>query len=256
MNTKILFSDFDGTLYVNRSVSQANREAVRRWRASGRLFCLATGRQVADLRAHLAREGVEYDYLLCLNGAEGYDREGRPLFARDLDGAVLPELFDCMLAGRGWANVCFGERLERILAPVGGAQTAKVPCYGVERLGTFPRFSQICTEFEDMSASAAARDRLLARYGGVVSAEINGRCLDVNAAGVRKSFGIATLLDVLGLDAADACAVGDNFNDLCMITAYRGCAVAGAPEEVRARAGRTVADVAQLIGLLLENGMN
>ena len=45
MNAQILFSDFDGTLYVDKVVSQANREAVRRWRAAGGRFAMATGRQ-------------------------------------------------------------------------------------------------------------------------------------------------------------------------------------------------------------------
>ena len=316
---KILLSDFDGTLYVDKRVSEADRAAIRRWRRAGHLFALATGRQWSDLARHLRSEGVEYDALLCLNGSECYDREGRQIFETSIDGALLPGLFELLLQGHGCARICYGPRIEHVATELPKAQDPDDPVYPVERLHTFARFSQICAGLEDVDAAIAARERILARYGASVSAQINGNWLDVNAHGVRKSTGVGRLhtaaeamacveaareagfanlsLDfMLGLPGQSeeslegmedfvrraapqhlsvyilkveagtpfgemgealrlpdesAATVGDNFNDLSMLTAYRGYAVSRAPEEVRAKVGRTVDGVAQLVDMLL-----
>ena len=251
MNAHILFSDFDGTLYVDKVVSQANREAVQRWRAAGGRFAMATGRQWTDLRNHMLEENVEYDYLLCLNGAECYDREGRLLFQQTADGAMLPRLFELLLQGHGSANANLGERWEQICAADCPEKDSRRPAYTAERLATFEVFTQLCSCLKDHAASVAARDRILAEFGDRINPVVNGHCLDIVAPGVDKASGIAKLLDLLGLPKDAAVCVGDNHNDLCMLTAYRGYAMSIAPEEVRSQVHGTVESVAQLIDMLL-----
>lgn len=253
MKKQILFSDFDGTFYVNHRVSEEDREAIRRWREAGNLFALATGRQVTDLQDHLKEENVGYDYLICLNGAEIYDSNGSCLFAKSLDGALLPELFDALLDGKGWANVCMGARIEHIHAPVCPNYDPRYVRYERDRLATFPEFTQLCAGLEDIDASRAARDRVMKVHGDKVNAQVNGHCLDINAAGVTKATGIASLIERINLTEDAVSCVGDNFNDLSMLTAYRGFAVSRAPEEVRAQAGNVVESVAGLIEKLMEN---
>lgn len=251
MNKRILFSDFDGTLYVNSAVSTANREAIRRWRAAGNLFAMASGRYVGALREHLNKEEVDYDFLVCLNGAEAYDRKGNLLFEQPIRIEILNGLFDALVQNDGWANVCYGDRADRIRTEICSHYNPDHPHYPRERLSSFCRFTQICTGYEDMDTAFAARDRVLARYGEYVSAQINGRNLDVNAASVRKSGGIQRLIDQIGIPPKQVVTVGDNFNDLCMLTAYRGYAVAHAPGDVRRKAYGVVTDVAQLVELLM-----
>jgi len=248
---KILFSDFDGTLFLGGTITEANRDAIHRWRAAGNLFAMATGRHVTDMQNMMAEAGAEYDYLLCLNGSEIFDREGRCLFNRTIDGSLLPGLFEAMWQGEGWVNVCHRERIEQMVSDNCTEWHPRRPRNPLSRMASFPEFSQICTHMADVPAAIAARDRVLARYGDYVSAEINGRSLDVNAAGMRKSTGIAQLLTLLNLPDEAAFAVGDNYNDLCMLTAYQGYAMANGPEEVRAQAKGVVESVAALIDMLL-----
>ena len=254
MNKRIMFSAFDGTLYVNCAVSQANREAVRRWRAAGNLFAMASGRYVAALREHMEAEGVEYDYLLCLNGAEAYDCENHLLFETPIDIRILPGLFDTFIQGDGWANVCYGERGERVMAEKCSDFNPDHPHYPKSHLATFSHFTQICSGLKDMAAARAASERILAQFGDSVSTQINGRNLDVNAAGVNKSAGIRRMIDALGISSDQVVTIGDNFNDLSMLTAFQGYAVAHAPAEVQRQAHGVVSDVAELIDLLLKHG--
>lgn len=251
MKRRILFSDFDGTLYINAKVSDADREALRRWRAAGNLFAMASGRQISALKDHLAEEGVEWDYLLCLNGAEGYDRNEQMLFETAIDIGLLPELYRTIVQDDGWANVCYGPRADRVKTENCSDFNSDHAHYPESHLASFSKFTQICTAMRTEAEAPAVKERVLARFGDYVCAELNGHCIDVNARGVSKSNGIAKLIERIGIGEDCVYAIGDNFNDLSMLTAYNGYAVAHAPEEVRRQAGHTVKSVAELIDHLL-----
>lgn len=251
MKRKILFSDFDGTLYIGAKVSDNDREALLRWRAAGNLFAMASGRQVSALRDHLAQEGVEWDYLLCLNGAEAYDRTERLLFETVIDITLLPDLYRTIVQNDGWANVCCGARADRVRTKHCSNFNADHAHYPESHLEAFAKFTQICTAMPTEAEAPAVKERVLSKFGQYVNVELNGRCIDVNACGVSKSSGIAKLIKQIGLTDDCVYTIGDNFNDLCMLTAHNGYAVAHAPEEVRRQAGHTVASAADLIDQLL-----
>lgn len=251
MSRKILFSDFDGTLYVNSAVSKADREALQRWQAAGNLFAMASGRQISALRDHLAEEGVEWDYLLCLNGAEAYDRKEQLLFETAIDITLLPDLYRTIVQDDGWANVCYGPRADRVKTEHCSDFNTDHVHYPESHLSTFTRFTQICTAMPTDAEAPAVKKRVMDRFGDYVCAELNGRCIDVNARGVSKSSGISKLIAQLGIDKENVYTIGDNFNDLCMLTAFNGYAVAHAPEEVRRQAGHTVKTVSELIDQIL-----
>lgn len=247
MNQRILFSDFDGTLFVNGTVSDEDREALLRWRAAGNLFAMASGRHVSALQEHLAREGIEWDYLLCLNGAEAYDRDEQMLFETPIDIALLPELYRTMAQEDGWAKVCYGSRADRIKTAHCSDLNPKHTHYPEPHLVSIEKFTQICTAMQTESEASAVKERVMERFGDFVCAELNGHCIDVNARGVSKSSGIARLIERIGLDRSCVYTIGDNFNDLCMLTNYNGYAVAHALEPVRLQTGRTVKNVAELV---------
>jgi len=214
---------------------------------------MASGRHLTPLKEHLAQQGVAYDYLLCLNGAEAFDSSDERLFEVPIDIGLLHGLYHTIVQDDGWANVCYGARNARIRTENCTHFNSDHVHYFEDQLSTFSRFTQICSAAPDKTTAGALeiKRRVLERYGDHVSAEVNGWSVDINAKGVNKASGIAKLIAAVGIDADCVYAVGDNFNDLSMLTAYRGCAVAHAPEEVRRQAGMTAANVAELIDKIM-----
>ena len=196
MSRKILFSDFDGTLFINGKVSDADREAIRRWRAAGHLFAMASGRHMTPLKVYLAQENVEWDYLLCLNGAEAFNAKGERMFETLIDISLLPGLFRAIVQEDGWANVCYGERGERVRTEPCSTCNPDHAHYTEDHLSAFDRFTQICSAAPDKSTEGALeiKRRVLDLYGDFVSAEYNGWSIDINAKGVSKASGIAKLI--------------------------------------------------------------
>jgi Cof subfamily protein (haloacid dehalogenase superfamily) len=252
MSKKILFSDLDGTLYIHGVVSDADREAIRRWRADGNLFAMASGRHLSALKQHLTEQGVEWDYLICLNGGEIYDAEDNLLYESAIDISILPALFETVARDDGWANICCGMRADRVKAKNCTDYNTDHAHYDVSHLSTFTKFSQICTARKDISVGSAIKRDVLEKFGDYVCAELNGTSLDVDAKGVSKSNGIAELIRRIGISEDCVYTVGDNFNDLSMLTAYQGYAMEHGPEEVRRKTGRCISSVAALIDLLSE----
>jgi HAD superfamily hydrolase (TIGR01484 family) len=72
---KLLVADFDGTLSKNHiTVSKKNREMIKKWKAAGNHFAVATGRAVHLLKPILDSHKIEYDYLICCNGSSIHSR--------------------------------------------------------------------------------------------------------------------------------------------------------------------------------------
>ena len=73
---KLVVSDLDGTLLNNESVvSEETKEIIKKLRAKGIEFAIATGRSFNS--ANKIRESMGIDiFLICNNGANIYGRNG------------------------------------------------------------------------------------------------------------------------------------------------------------------------------------
>ena len=76
---RLLACDFDGTVFCKHSISERDLLAIARWRAEGNLFGIVTGRGAGTLLADLSRFPLEYDFLLCNNGALLLDSRANPV---------------------------------------------------------------------------------------------------------------------------------------------------------------------------------
>jgi hydroxymethylpyrimidine pyrophosphatase-like HAD family hydrolase len=71
MRYHVLASDYDGTLADDGTVNAQTVQALSRFRASGRLLVLVTGRELADLR-QVFSELTLFEYVVTENGATLY----------------------------------------------------------------------------------------------------------------------------------------------------------------------------------------
>ncbi|MBQ7983262.1 MAG: HAD hydrolase family protein [Clostridia bacterium] len=76
---KLIASDFDGTLYRNRIITDRDRSAIAEWQARGNLFGIVTGRGAGIIET-AAEHGITLDYAITENGAVVLDRDGNILY--------------------------------------------------------------------------------------------------------------------------------------------------------------------------------
>ncbi len=72
--SKIIFSDYDGTLDTSESDIVKNIEAIQKFRDNGNLFVIATGRSYIDLKRKLDLYPIPFDYLIVNHGGVILDK--------------------------------------------------------------------------------------------------------------------------------------------------------------------------------------
>ena len=82
---KLLASDYDGTLRYEETVTEEDKEALKRWKEAGNLFVMDTGRSMQSAGMEADRNGIKPDYYITNNGGMVYDSSRRELSATYLD---------------------------------------------------------------------------------------------------------------------------------------------------------------------------
>ena len=89
---KIGASDYDGTLFRQRTIAAEDVEGIRSWRAAGNKFGVVSGRDYGMLMPQLKYYGIESDYAVCNNGGIIFRADGTPLWQGRIPLHVLTEI--------------------------------------------------------------------------------------------------------------------------------------------------------------------
>lgn len=238
--SKIIFSDLDGTLLCDdKTISNGNREAIRKATRAGHSFVIATGRpfesavQVSDSLG-LNEEGC---YIVSYNGGHVYDCFRKQiLLNQQIAMQTVRELFK--YADEAGLYVHTYQRGEILTK----ADTAELRWYASRtNLKAAPRADVLdyLTREPNKAIVIHLHDHeRLERFRMQHEQWAKGKCrmlfscpeyLEVVPEGISKQTGIAFLADYLGIDGADTIAVGDETNDIEMIKAAgTGIAVSNA----------------------------
>ncbi len=198
---KLIATDFDGTFYRHGRISDKDRAAIEKWRGNGGYFGFVTGRGT-DFFETIRELGVETDYLLLYNGA---------LLAAP-DGTVLREY---LIDRDTFAG------LELFFAGMPDARS-------FDRAGEDAFYRQYYALFADPKQALAAAREVNGRFGDRVTAFVNGPHVNIGKKGSGKAQGVYDALEYFGLPSDAAAVFGDDYNDMDMIAAHKGWAVANA----------------------------
>ncbi len=267
MKTKILASDFDGTLchqYTAEGYPATAEvlEAIRQFRKSGGLFGVVTGRDWRWSWYELDQNGkLEFDFIMPLNGAQIYDRAGNLLSEVTADGnadfygipmakALAMRCWELtgtvFLISRGKERFYFSPDL-----PDGGEYDGDTyyPHKLLENIGPFHMAGAVIDTAE---RGMAAAEILQAEFGAYINPQPNGRCLDIPPAGISKGLAVARYAEMMGVPAEDVWTAGDNHNDLTMLRAFHGCAMASGVQAAKDAAEYVCRDLAEVVARILE----
>lgn len=245
----ILATDYDGTL-SRGGISAEDREAIIRFREAGNLYGVVTGRDFPGAYNPLSSEkGVPFDFIIVMNGAMAVDREGSILYEKKADGAVLPELIRTVCEVCGYPMGCATGKTRREFStehPDGNEKFA--PLSHALALSEFTMANTRCaTEAE----AARAVEILGEKFGKWVNPLQNGVCIDIPPAGVDKGTGVAAYAALMGVPHGEIWTAGDNYNDLAMLTRFRGCAMANGVDAVKEAAKGVYPDIASIVAEML-----
>ncbi|MCR5469184.1 MAG: Cof-type HAD-IIB family hydrolase [Lachnospiraceae bacterium] len=251
---KLIALDLDGTLFLpNGTISEKNKEAIKKAVKKGIHVCLSSGRPLAGLPKKEALElGIEY--AITTNGSSVYRLTDDKLIGESpLDCKTAVDILDSIadfeitrdayidgkaksagdldfylnfLDRQGHLTKGLKDYLIKTRSFVGDlSKYIKENNLKLQKF-TFNFLSDDYGNFisrDDVEKILRSRDDITVVTGGYGD-------LEVTAKGIDKANGIKILCETLGIDKANAMAIGDSENDLAMIT-YSGVGVAMANSE-------------------------
>lgn len=244
----LLASDFDGTIGSGERLL-GDVEGVKALRQAGHYFGLVSGRNADSLRFVCDRAGIGNDFRLSDSGGVCY--RGNELFFAALNDEELMCPLAEFLLERNTSIVSVNRKDGADLLYCRnskGEVTVDVPR---EEWVARP-FTQMCGAFESGARSREIAKEVEERFPALTALP-NWGCLDIVPRGRDKTVGLLQLANLLGVDKDDVYVVGDNYNDLAMLDAFKSFVVENACDEVKAHASQgVVPSVGALCRLLLE----
>ncbi|MDD6038372.1 MAG: Cof-type HAD-IIB family hydrolase [bacterium] len=228
--SKIIFSDLDGTLLCDdKSISPLNRAAIEQATTRGHSFVVATGRPFESAKLINDALGLNYDgcYIVSYNGAHVYDcYRKKVLFSKQLKMQTLRELFERADAAGIYIHTYQHGQI------VTKARTAELDRYesrtNLPGFATADVFGFLTREPNKAILIDLENHERLEQFRQDNLEWAKGKCnfifscpeyLEVMPEGISKGTGISFLADYLGVDLSDTIAVGDEQNDIEMISA-------------------------------------
>ncbi len=249
-NTKIFFSDFDGTLAnEKKEVTEGTRKALDRFVYGGaskdvkdltnesdnepcsNIFVLSSGRAMSDVKAMAKKLGLNYpnQFLSGYNGAELYScKEGTTFFRETLPVSVACEVMELAREHGLYCQTYQGGEIvvyTKTKETEFYTQRVKMPvvCTNdiAETLTQEPcKCLIIHLENPEDHAIEPFAELIKKRYGDVLHTVMsNPWYLEIDPVRATKAYSMTWLCRHLGIDPANAIAAGDAQNDNPMLCA-------------------------------------
>lgn len=233
MAFELIALDMDGTLLDSRKrVLPSSVEAISEAAAAGKHVAIASGR-CPKMIAMYKEELPGVRYAICCSGAVVYDLDrARTLAERNIPADVVARaLRTADEEGTFILEVTAGEGVYMEASEIAMSPQCGVGAYQQLYLETSElvedahavaldpssRISKLNFHFADVAARDRAHERL--KDADVVVTDCEASSLEFTCAGVDKGTGLAELAGLIGIDLAQAIAVGDAKNDLPMLRA-------------------------------------
>lgn len=248
MSKKILFIDLDGTLLKDdKTISEKNREAVRRVVETGNYLVIATGRAIESGRKIAMDLGIAKTgcYIVSYNGSVIYDcaadhiLEQKRLPVEDTE-YLISEAQKAGIYIQAYSNsqvlsVAYTKELDFYTKENGSSYRIEPDVWSL--IDSEPP-KLLLISLEDKSVlEKFQNDHREWEKGRCISFFSCDRYLEYCPQGATKAHGIEFLTKFLNIQKENTVAVGDQENDIPMIrSAYIGCAMKNAPDQVKEQA--------------------
>lgn len=260
---RLIASDIDGTLVNERhEISARTVEAIHRAQGLGCIFVVTTGRSFEDARDQVRAAGITCDYLV-MNGSELRDSEGTLLQALYMDRSLVERVVARLedeglyvevyttqgvfspsgLERRKWGTATKIHRFVPELSmrdayelAEGHEQFQKIKPIGSldELWERGAEVGKVVVFSSDEPKLARLREELPRELHADVGCSFPFN-LEVTDPGASKGQALARYAESKSIDLADVMTVGDNYNDLSMLSPRFGhtFAMGNAPEGVK-----------------------
>ena len=252
---KLIASDYDHTLRFDETVDSKTIQAIKEFRSKGNLFAVVTGRSFSTIYHELVTQNLEFDFLVCSNGAMITDSKGNIMYENYIDINVASKMIDfaednnfpffvCSDGHKVYGKYDLGdERSESHRIRHLNNRISK------EELLAKGKMISMVVRGYDQAHLTELKDLIEANFKDKVSCYQNQWVFDIMAKGTSKAQGIIEALK--HYDVSEVYAIGDDYNDIPMVEYFNGYCVDNAVEPLKRIAKKSYESVRQLMEELI-----
>lgn len=250
---KLLASDYDGTLRMKDKVDMATIDAIKRFRAAGNIFGIATGRCIDLVKCELDGQEIPYDFIVGNNGGTIVDKAGNVLENNLIEPKLATKILQILGSFKpdqlGISDgLTYGTNyplLETLMPSLRFYAYQKPDVFKMIEKG---QITSIFVYFKQFAQKQKAMDAIKSLIEDL-ACSTNDEMIAVCNKGITKQHGVAMIAEHFGCD--DIYVIGDDFNDIEMITYYHGFTVESANKEIKKIACRQFKNVEEAIEYLM-----
>ncbi len=235
---KLFFSDYDMTIYINEKIDGSVFDAVKKWRDSGNIFIIATGRNKFSIFEHIEKYNLEFDYLIANNGALIFNNKKEIIFRDDIEDKTAYNVINFLYENfEGTIEIANDDNIISVISKNGKDMLPfKVDKQiNIKPIETISNIIQINKMTPHAEQTEKAANIINERFKDVI-AYPNIRTVDIVKNSVNKSNGVNFIYQLLKNDNQNIekiITAGDSNNDIEMIKKYEGYVQINANQKIK-----------------------
>jgi HAD superfamily hydrolase (TIGR01484 family) len=248
---RIAVSDYDGTLFINGSVSDENVTAITKWRHAGNLFGIATGRDLSLAIHGINHWHIPFDFLVCLNGSVLYDENLRLLQSTNIPDNLIKDILMHPAADASMHYQLCSDGINKIY--IRSDDSYFIHLSIEHEMLTFEEclrqinLQQISFAYKTVQECATYAASLVDAFRDQLCFNINNAFIDINSQGVNKLVGVMDIIGIKGWPPDGLLAIGDGENDIALIRHFAGFTLSHANNKVKNAAVKVYNSVADML---------
>lgn len=244
---QLIASDMDGTLLGKKmEVSKENVEAIRYAEEKGVKFMIATGRNLTEARPPLEDAGISCP-IIAVNGAQAFDEEGKILFTIAIDKQVAQSIMSILEEADVYYEVCTDKgvlsnsparRIENMAMNLANLMphltfkmavamaSAQLNVWPIDFVDSYQELIEddeteilkfIAFSHEEAKILTPIRKNVEKITEVTVTSSYPNN-IEINHKKAQKGIAVRRVADALGIDMEQVMTIGDNFNDVSMLS--------------------------------------
>lgn len=234
---QIVFSDYDGTIYITEENMQKNILAIEEYRNLGGKFVITTGRSKTSVSNVIKQYNIPYDYIISHNGAVIYNNNIVKIYEQVITTDISNKIIDYLKTKKNIEILFYDDE-------------DKVEYHNQELLKLRVKTSdyELAQIIEDEINNIFKDDiKAYSIFPGVYYDNHNFVIVDIVSKNAGKENAIKRVLNILDIEKEQAVTIGDGRNDMGMIKEYNGYSMETAEEDVKKSASKIFASVADAL---------
>lgn len=210
---KILFSDYDQTLYINDDDIKKNIESIKKFRQKGNIFAIVTGRSYEDFLDVYKKYSFPFDYVILDHGALIINEKKEIYNSITIFDEVIPQIVKDLKhenSLRFFCSSCFDSRVDYKHCNI----------------------NKIHVKYNTPDESKFINELINKKYSKYINSYlVSSRSVEIISNNIDKSKAISILTSKIKINHSNIYTIGDGYSDIKMIKDYKGaCMINSIPE--------------------------